>query len=124
MSVWSEFVTFLRLSVCDSVLDDGGRNSPQNTENLLSTDMADCLRRLHCIKIELYQTLCISVLNYGRLKLKKHCSGMKLSCFINYCVWGGKTSTKNGETSSPKNSMGISTNRKTKPRKAKNAVDY
>jgi hypothetical protein len=36
----------------------------------------------------------------------------------------GRTSTKNGKTSSPKNSMGISTNGKKKPRKAKNAVDY
>jgi hypothetical protein len=36
----------------------------------------------------------------------------------------GRTSTKNGKTSSPKNSKEISTNRKKKPKKAKNAVDY
>jgi hypothetical protein len=36
----------------------------------------------------------------------------------------GRASTKNGKTSSPKNNMGISTNGKTKPGKAKNAVDY
>jgi hypothetical protein len=36
----------------------------------------------------------------------------------------GRTSTKNGKTSSPKNSTGISTNGKKKPGKAKNAVEY
>jgi hypothetical protein len=36
----------------------------------------------------------------------------------------GRTSTKNGKTSSPKNSMGISTKVKKKLGKARNAVDY
>jgi hypothetical protein len=35
-----------------------------------------------------------------------------------------RISTKNGKTSSPKNRMGISTNGKKTPGKAKNAVDY
>jgi hypothetical protein len=35
----------------------------------------------------------------------------------------GRTSTKNGKISSLKNSMGISTNGKKEPGKAKNAVD-
>jgi hypothetical protein len=35
----------------------------------------------------------------------------------------GRTSTKNGKASSPKKSMGISTNGKKRPGKTKNAVD-